>query len=359
MLPYFYCFSFGLINFFVYDQAKRYHKSGHFFLLLSFLIFILFASLRSTSVGTDTSTYLYFWNLITDFSVLVENATLFSEFGFGLLSYLTKYISTEFFNDSHIPFLISISSIVLILTYSSIVKYSEYKVLSLFCFLMLGFYTYHFNGARQAIAIAIFLYSLRYILQSDAKKYLACLAVGFLFHKSILICLPFYYFFRQPLTARMVTLIVLSSTIIAFSITSLVDFASGFDQRYSNYASGDFDGGGLVSSVFYIAMLFWLYFIRNINNINNTLYDISILSILIVSCISAVSLILSLDPSGILRLTTYFSQMLIIAIPISIYSFKDKRYRLLVMLLSVILMALYFYLTTSRFSNLSPYSFSI
>ncbi|MGI2030313.1 EpsG family protein [Endozoicomonas acroporae] len=358
MLPYLCFFLLGLINFTFYENIKKRNEAGScFFLVLSIINLIFFSSLRSASVGTDTRTYLAFWNSNVSFSALLAKTTFFSEFGFELFSYLTKYLSAELFDGSKIPFLMFISSIVLILTYSSIIKYSENKTLSLFCFLMLGFYTFHFNGARQAIAIAIFLFSLRYVLNSNPKKYFACLFVGFLFHKSILICMPFYYFFRQPLSIRMVLFIVLSSVVMALSVNVLVDFASGFDRRYSGYASRDFEGGGVVSTIFYIVMLFWLYFVKKSNNIDNKLYDISLLSMLIVSCIGALSVALSLDPSGILRLSAYFSQFLIFALPISIYSFKDTRERLLVLLLSIIFMIMYFYLTTTSFSNLAPYRF--
>lgn len=339
---------------------KRDNKVGYsLFLFLSFVSLLLFSSLRSVLVGTDTRAYIFFWNSNDNFSALIDKATLFSEFGFELLSYLTKYISNEYFDDSAVPFFMFISLLVLVLTYSSILKYSQHRVLCLFCFLMLGFYTFHFNGARQAIAIAIFLFSLRYILSANLKKYLLCLFIGFLFHKSILICLPFYYFFRQPLTLRMVSMIVFISVVMAFFITYLVDVAAEFDQRYSSYADNDFEGGGLISTVFYITMLLWLFFIKKVNKVNNKYYDISLLSMLIVSCVAAISTSLNLNPSGIFRLAGYFSQFLIIGIPISIYSFNVGRTRLFIMALTIILMLLYFYFTTTRFSNLAPYHFNL
>ncbi|WP_081280036.1 EpsG family protein [Vibrio natriegens] len=361
MLPYFLVFSFSLINFILYDEIKRNNKGGqHFFLLLSFLGLIFLSSFRSSSVGTDTGNYLWIWNNTpTNLSDLLDKTTLYSEFGFDFLSYLTKYLSIAFFDDSNIPFLMFISLIVVVLSYSSIIKYSQYKVLSLFCFLMLGFYSFHYNGARQAIAIAIFLFSTRYILSGNVNKYLACLFVGFLFHKSILVCLPFYYFFRQPLTVRMVSLIVFSSCIMAFSIQTLVDYASGFDQRYSGYANSDFEGGGGITVVFNVVMFFWLLFVKKVNELESKLYDIAVLSMLIVSCLGVISVSLNLNPSGILRLTSYFAQFLIFALPLSIHSFKKRRDRLLVMLLSIVFMVYYFYLTTKSFSGLAPYRFNL
>lgn len=359
MLPYLYVLSFSFLTFFIYDKIKKNNQIGYcFFVFISFLSLLLLSSFRAYTVGSDTQTYLYFWNNNNDFSLLLDKSTLFSEFGFELISYLTNYISSQFFGGSNIPFFMFISSLVLILTYSSIIKYSQYKVLSLFCFLTLGFYTFHFNGARQAIAIAIFLFSLRYILSANLKKYLLCIFFGFLFHKSILICLPFYYFFRQPLTVKMVSIIIFSSVLMAFSITALVDFAAEFDQRYSGYAENDYESGGLVNAVFYITMLLWLFFIKRINKVNNIYYDISLLSMLIVSCVAVVSITLNLNPSGILRLVSYFSQFLIIAIPISLYSFKVGVERLLVTIVAIIFMFLYFYFTTTNFSNLTPYQFN-
>lgn len=361
MLPYLLVFLFSLINLIIYDTLKRENQYGQqFFLFLSFFSLILLSSLRDPSVGTDTYTYLLIWgNSPSELSDLIEQSTLFNEPAFYLLSYLTKYISVEFFNGSNIPFFMCIAFIVLVLSYSSIIQYSQFIVFSLFLFLMLGFYTFHFNGVRQSITIAIFIYSIRFIINGNFQRYLVCILIGFLIHKSMLICLPFYYFFRQPLTVRIVALTVFSSCLIAFSIQTLVEYASAIDQRYSTYANSDYGGGGLITTLFNNAMFFWLFFVKRANKIESKLYDISILSMLIASCLGIISVILSLNPSGILRLTVYFSQFLIFALPISIYSFKYRLERILVMLLSIFFMFAYFYITTKNFSGLTPYKFSL
>lgn len=358
MLPYLYVIVFSFTTFLLYDRFKQNNNVGYsFFLTLSLLSLLALSSFRASTVGTDTEVYLWMWSNDNDFSKLLDNSSFFSEFGFDLLSHITRYISTEYFSGSHVPFLLCIASLVVILNYASITKYSSHRTLSFICFLLLGFYTFHFNGARQAISISIFFFSFRYILNGNFKKYLLCLFIGFLFHKTILLCLPFYYFFRRPMTVRLVCVILFSSIILSASITVLVEIASTFDERYSNYANNDFEGGGLTISFFYIAMLFWLYFVKRINKINNQCYDISLLSMLIVSCLSIISISLSLNPSGILRITNYFSQFLILSIPISIYSFKNKITRAYIMSFAILGMVAYFYLSTSNFSSLAPYLF--
>lgn len=361
MIPYITYLFLSVILFFLYEQLKIRKKAGAgLFYLLTLVVIVCFSSFRAFYVGTDTGTYIMLWiNSPDDLISFISIQNFFTEPLYGILSFITKKLSYSYFGGRYLVLLFFIALLVCGLNLSSICRYSPHRTLSFIVFLLLGFYTFHFNGARQAIAISIFLFSLRYIINSNLNKYLICLLIGFLFHKTILICLPFYYFFRKPLTVKMVAVIVFTSIIMALFINSLVEYASSFDQRYSGYADNEFEGGGAVTTIYYFGMLFWLFFAKSANSINSKMYDISLLSMCIVACFTTVSVILNLNPSGMLRLSGYFSQLLIIAIPMSIYSFKAGISRVSVMTLAVFFMVLYFYFTTTSFSNLYPYQLGI
>jgi len=358
MLPYFIIFLFS-IAFFAISQSlsKNRQIGGRLFLLMALFLLVGFAAFRGQSVGTDTSTYLGFWNNL-HFASEQSQTWLFSEPLFKYIEKITRYISDETFLGQEI-FLGLISLLVCSLTFSSINQLSSNKVLSLFVFLFLGFYTFHLNGARQAIAISLFIYSIKFIINGNVKKYLTIVLIGFLFHKTMLITLPFYYIFRKEFTPKIILLIVIFTFAAAYSITSVVEYASEYDERYKGYANSDFEGGGLVSVLFYTVILLWLYMVGKFNRINSKLYDMSLLSMFISVSIGWLSVGLSLNPSGILRLVYYFTQFMIFALPMSILSFHSKLTRNVLLSLFILCSFFYFYFSTSSFSGLAPYSSSL
>lgn len=357
MLPYIIAFLISILLFYIYEELRKKNEVGRcYFLFLSGLILVLLSAFRADNVGTDTGTYLYLWrNVPDDISDILSRKNFFSEPLYVLLSFFTKKISDTFFSKSQAFHLFSIGFFVCVFYYSTICRHAKYKLLSVTVFLLLGFYTFHFNGARQAITVALFLYSIKYILNGSLLKYMALMVIGFLVHKSMLICLPLYFIFRKKLNTKQVLMVVICAVFVAFSVTTLVDFATQYDQRYQSYAKSDFEGGGLVAVLFNTSLFMWLWVSRRLNSINDKLYDISLLAMLIAVCIGWVSVILSLNPSGILRLSVYFTQFSIFSLPMSIVYFKNASTRSFVLFFILLVTGLYFYLTTVNFSGLYPY----
>lgn len=353
MLPYILLSIFTLLTYGVGCELAKRHQSGeYYFKIISIIMLVIFAATRGIDVGTDTRGYLHMWSAIihTPF----EDLTILSEPLFSFYSYIT-YILSTYLDVDYWLFLLGISTVTVLAYVNSIEKYSTYKTQSLFIFIALGIYTFHFNGVRQAITMAIFLFSYRFIISGELKKYLLLLFCAFLIHKSIIVMLPFYWFFRMGLTKNSVMLIVFCSILASLAMQQVVDFASEFDERYSSYADARFAGGGLVSVLFYTSILLWLSFCMKVNNLHTQLYKHSLLAMFVSVCIGWVSIILSLNPSGILRLIMYFTQFSIFSIPISIMSFRPGIQRLFIAISVYTVLFLYFYITTSFFSGLSPY----
>lgn len=355
MLPYFIVLIISVSSLAVGLWLKGNKQPGaNLFFFFSLFPLIALAAFRGQWVGTDTYTYLGFWRDFTTSSYQGSDL-LFSEPLFTVLQHATRFLADNTFFEQEV-FLGAISLIVCGLTFSAILTNSTYKLMSWTFFILLSFYTFHFNGARQAIAIALFLYSTKYILNGNQKKYAMIIIVGFLVHKTMLICLPLYFIFRRELNVQQVALVVVGAVIAAFSISTLVDIATEYDQRYKSYANKEAAGGGLVTVLFNTSLLIWLWFSKKVNAINLKLYDISLLSMLIAVCIGWVSVILSLNPSGILRLSVYFTQFSIFSLPLSIIYYKNSTTRGFVLICVLAVASLYFYLTTTSFSGLTPYN---
>lgn len=69
------------------------------------------------------------------------------------------------------------------------------KFLPLFIFFVFvdEYFFWSMNGIRQFVAISIFIFSIRFIIQKNLKKYSASILIASLFHTSALILLPFFF----------------------------------------------------------------------------------------------------------------------------------------------------------------------
>jgi hypothetical protein len=232
--------------------------------------------------------------------------------------------------------------------------------LSLATLLLIGPYFFQLNGTRQAIAIAVFAVSVIFIVKKQPIRYIASIFFGFLFHKSIIICLPLYFIFKDDIKPKKIAVIVLLFIIVLVFFQTFINFAASIDDRYSSYGDQKETHGGVVVSMFNILLFCWFVLCRNINKgiLGTRTFDILLTLYLMGVLISLLSIVLKVDPSGFLRMSLYFIQMNIFLLPMTIYSFRDDTTRIVLIIAGTLLMTLYFYMTTSTFSNLTPYRFN-
>jgi hypothetical protein len=87
-------------------------------------------------------------------------------------------------------------------------KYPVFMVLILIC---LGSYTQQANLVRQMMAVSIFLYSTKYIVQKNIQYYILSIFIGSLIHVSLLFLLPLYYLLNlKPHKSIMLGILLLS-----------------------------------------------------------------------------------------------------------------------------------------------------
>lgn len=90
------------------------------------------------------------------------------------------------------------SAATLILTYQGLKYFSKDISLSLFVFMGIGqLYLNTFNAVRQALAIALFIFAMRYVAQRKLLKYLLMMALATTFHASAIILVPLYWILRR------------------------------------------------------------------------------------------------------------------------------------------------------------------
>jgi len=321
---------------------------------LAALPLIFITSFKNITVGTDTASYVYFYDKIKTYSAFLKIIDDQGEAGFWFLTYIGHVFTDDYF----IVFLFT--SLIVTCCYFYSLKLSNLKTLSLFTLLSIGPYYFQLNGNRQAITIAIFSISIFFILKKQPVKYVISILIGFFFHKSILICLPLYFIFRNEVKPKKIGLIIFLFLLFIIFFQSFINMASSLDDRYSSYGDQQDSHGGIVVSSFNVLLFFWFFLCRiaNKNTLGNRTYDILLSLYLLGALISILSIVLKIDPSGFLRMSVYFIQMNIFLIPMSIMSYKDNNTRYIITFFAIILMTGYFYLTTTTFSQLAPYKFN-
>ncbi len=344
MIPYFILLFAVVLFSFVAKKAKNdkiLYRSVIFFI---FLLLVLFAGLRDGSVGTDTNNYIGMFQSDRVYSSL--------EIGYLLLQETTRLFSNEYW-----VLLTLIAAIVVFFYYKTILILSRNHTISIFVFITLGTYLFFFNGARQGLAAAIFSFAIVAVVNKDYKKYYLWVAVAFLFHKSVLVTLPFYYLLRKKYSLKNLVILLGSLLIMVLVFSQLLTvLPDAMTSRYSQYIDRG-RGGGLLLTIFHVIILSYFIFMRQyISRSQKGIYDIYLNMVTIFTLIFVIVSVLGLDVN-LLRMSLYFSLGSILIWPI-IFKTMRKKLKPLVMLFFIIGHLMFFYIYIGKMSNLYPFSFN-
>lgn len=337
MLPYLLVLSF-IMSWIALEKKSLNRKS----FWVPLIVLVLFASIRSYHVGTDGRTYVipFIIQLDVEYFQFQENI----EIGYQLLEYLLLSLTSDYF------WLFFVTALIVVYCYLIIIKkYSVDYWFSVFLFITLGVYTFFFNGLRQGLAMAIFALALPYLLEKRLMPYLIICFLASSFHLTALFMIPFY--FLVNLRIRPCYKILATFLGSLFFSRFLIKYVSTSNERYESYSAADQEGGGYLTLGFYIVLLLFIYAATRIYNIKDKQYiKIFTFYAIGVAFITPIAM-LGVNPSGPQRLLIYFTWTLILILPIV---FK-KINNIYMTSLAVVLFIIYFILTTSTFSNLSPY----
>ncbi|HJC95302.1 MAG TPA: EpsG family protein [Candidatus Phocaeicola gallinarum] len=171
-------------------------------------IFFLLSSFRWKN-GTDWNSYLLFFNSFTDITCIS-----YMEPGFTLL---TSVNSTLFNYTAQLTSIAFLSIIPIAWRYN---KISPYPIFTLFIW-----YTTTFANifpVRQSIAIALFVFSWKYIQEKRIKPFLFFVFLGAMFHFTVLITIPIYYLWHKKIPTAFYCYSILILAGISFLSDSLI-----------------------------------------------------------------------------------------------------------------------------------------
>lgn len=252
-------FIFSVLSTSVFFSERNY-------LFQSFIIFVfivLFTSLRF-GTGTDFHSYINIWNTFSSVNDSKEFDYYLSNIELGykyLIFYLSKVSHEDFW------FLFVNACLSLGLSYFGLYRIRNHlninsvlSTLILFsCFLI----PYSFNAMRQAIAMGIFIFAIKDILDRSFLRVLSLSFLASLFHSSgtlIIIC----YFLCGVKGDKIKVSLLMAILGVAFYISGLTKYIFHLfgSQKFTNFASS-WGEGTITGVILRLAIfLFILYFYR-------------------------------------------------------------------------------------------------
>ena len=164
-------------------RITRQQMCNRICLLAIFLILFALSACR-LNVGNDYAKYVEFMHLVNCDSYVP------TEIGFNLLVKLIYGLSGY---ENYLLVFAVYAFVTVLLFLLAIYEQSDEFPLSFFLFMALGYYFQTFSTVRYYLALAIALYSMKFVLRRQWGRFLALVLLGSAFHKSLLVVIPLYF----------------------------------------------------------------------------------------------------------------------------------------------------------------------
>lgn len=148
-----------------------------------FLILFLLSACR-LNVGNDYAKYVEFMHLVNC------DAYVPTEIGFNLLVKLIYGLSG--FENFLLVFAFY-SFVTALFFLLAMYEQSDEFGLTFFLFMTLGYYFQTFSTVRYYLALALALYSMKFVLRRQWGRFVVLVCLGAAFHKSLLVVIPLYF----------------------------------------------------------------------------------------------------------------------------------------------------------------------
>ncbi len=224
------------------------------FVVLSVLPLTLLATLRD-EVGTDWPIYLDY------FQAIGAGAKEFSEPGFNLLNRVVYFFSQDF---HVVTFLVAAA--ICLLSYAAIYRQSVIVPMSILMLVLTGQYFNSMNQLRQALAMAIFLWSFRFVRERKPLPYFLAMAVAISMHQSAALYLPLYFLYGLRANPR-VHIVVLSGCLVFSPVLGKALALIIAHTKYGWYFNSVYNDNNfyLVGFVFTLVVLaLYLYYLHRV-----------------------------------------------------------------------------------------------
>ena len=321
---------------------KNKEKKNEIFLILSFLQMFIILAIRNIDVGIDLQNYIPFYERCETYSWAQILEPGLKEYGYRIYN---KILSLLAISDQ--LFFSLTAGISLIGVYFVIKKYSKNYFLSTYIYIAFDFYIFIFSGLRQSIALSIGMIAIKFIEEQKFFKFIILILLASTFHISALILIPMYFMKNIKVKPKMFPVILLIYFMLFIMRKYIISIILTF--VYSNYSISNTGNGYayllLLMAIVTMITIYKRQYIKQ-EGLNNLFYNNLLVATLIQIFASA--------QGEVARLTMYYSIYMIIAIPNFIKSINEEEQRYAVEIMTVILLFIYFLISTTQNLNLYP-----
>src|SRR5690625_103223 len=269
------------------------------------------------------------------------------EFGYVLLN---GFI--QLFTDNSLYLFVITTIIILVCFYHQFSKYSTKIWLSLLMFITVGSYYASFNITRQIMVAAILFAGSKFLYERKLFKYILVVIVAFMFHKSALIMIPFYFILNFRINFRNLFLFFATSTILVFFFDGFLDIVQNF--VYDNYTEDSYGMTGQSVANVVLPVSFLIFSLFNIKKLdtNNSMHRIWINAVFFYALFN----VLALQVEMVERIGRYFAPYALLLIPYLFSKMKNKHLRFIYMMVLIFMLVLYNFVILNN-STFDPYYF--
>lgn len=209
------------------------------------------------------------------------------EMGFYYLVKICGYI----IDQPWFMFLVT-SSIIIVLFFISIEESSNY-LMSVVLLFGVGLYFDSFNGIRQYLVVAIFMYAFRYIKSGDWKKYFIIMSLSAFLHTSALFTLPIYFLSKVKVNKiyAIIAVVILNGFSkklyqIVVSIMTIIPRYNEYIVRNTLQNQISFSLSGMLMALMALVPCLLAERKMNENAEGKFLYNMVLLGVIVASCTS-------------------------------------------------------------------------
>ena len=169
-------------------RTTRQQMCNRVCILSVFLILFALSACR-LNVGNDYAKYVELMHLVNC------NAYVPTEVGFNLLVKLIYGMSG--FENYLLVFAVY-AFVTIFVFLLAMYEQSDDFPLTFFLFMSLGYYFQTFSTVRYYLALALALYSMKFVLRRQWARFVILILLGSTFHKSLLVVIPLYFLASLP-----------------------------------------------------------------------------------------------------------------------------------------------------------------
>lgn len=210
-------------------------QSANLLLVAAIGFLLIVISAGRIAVGND------YWVYRQNFINIFNHAHVSSEVGFNVVVWILVWI---FGHDNYIPIFAFFSIVTIVLFLKALWDQSEWFAGSMFLLMTGGYYFSSMNSIRYYLAVAVCMYSMKYVLRKEYLKFTLLICLAALFHKSILVVIPMYLLARFLAERKIPKWIYILGGIF---IASMIVFQDGYRRIifffYPYYENSAFDNG--------------------------------------------------------------------------------------------------------------------